>query len=334
MADLSKQPEARPVFDPAVPAQTQHALVHVADACPELLADADETGRLGLRSRTNGKLLRRSLGTAAGGGALALGIWIFKACGGLGEDIDMGTYEPFDKFMRNAVDAGLAMGLILFIAGAAFAALQVFLDTGHDAEINHHIDQARGRYVHPSWLSNDAALLLGRAQHAADTIFASRLQQDDLGGLGAANQIRLSQLLWDLADSLHRYSRTAQAAAAAVADSLEVDQLLAAEREVLDAVLAGAKEQVEALEDYAARAQEVDRLAADQAVAEGIEARSAEVRDLVAGTAAARIGVEGITSLSASAAVVSEALADALQAAQDAAATVLPTRSDTNRQLP
>ncbi|MFJ5926536.1 hypothetical protein ACIQF6_28435 [Kitasatospora sp. NPDC092948] len=331
MTDLDKQqPEARPVFDPDVPVKTQAALADLANACPELLADADKPDRLTLSYRSNGKLLRRSQGTAAAGGAVALAIWIFKLCGGLDEDIDPGTFEPF---VRDLIDGFGALGLVLLIGGAALAALVVAMEVSHSGDINRHIERALGHYVHPSWLADDAALLLGRAQQAAETVLASRLQRDDLGGLGTANRIQLPQLLWDLADSLHRYSRTAQAAAEAVADGSEVNGLLAAEREMLSAVLAGAEEQVEALEDYAALAREVDRLAAGHAVTEGIKARGAEVRDLVAGTAAARIGVEEITSLSASAALVGNALADALQAAQDAAAAVLPAHPVTGRQL-
>ncbi len=324
MAGLTKhdpgirQPE--PVFHPAVPAQ----LADLAGRFPALLARNTDQERFSRTSHGGGELVRRAAGTAAAGGTLALSMWLLDEFA-LGEDIDMGRFEGFDDFLRSAVAYLEGLGLLALVGGAVVATLMIVRSVGDTRRTARQLQQVRHHYVHPAWLTTDAALLLARAQSAADTILTSRLHQDDLGGLGTANRVHLAERMWTIADSLHRYSQAAQAHAETEKDQdQELGGLLTGERELLDQVLAGVDQQVVALEEYSDRAREVDRIDAILRTAELVEHRSGQVRDLVAETAAAQVGVAEITSLTASATAVAETLTEALEAARDAAATALP----------
>ncbi|MFJ5122359.1 hypothetical protein [Kitasatospora sp. NPDC088548] len=324
MADLSKhQPTAHPVFDPALPADARDAVAELAASCPDLLAENDEARLMASFTGASG-ILRWSAGAAAVGGIVALAAFLL----GTPEDDASGSESldhQLDGLVRDLLESFENIGLLLFVGGALAATMAIILSVAENRRIDRFLDQARGHYVHPRWLTDDAALLLARAQQAAATVLDSQLCRDDLGGLGTATAVQLPERLWTIADSLRRYSKAAKDCAAAPVEDSAVAELLAGEREVLDKVFAGVEVQVVALEEYALHALKVDRIASDRAVAEQVEARSGAVHDLLAEAAAVPVGVVEIKALTASSAEVAEAYTAALGAARAAAAAALPT---------
>ncbi|MFE7532010.1 hypothetical protein ACFU7Y_40895 [Kitasatospora sp. NPDC057542] len=77
MTDLSKPIAARPVFDPAVPVETQDAVRDLAALQPALLAADRDAGALLVSYMGGSALLRRGLAAAALGGAAALAPWAY-----------------------------------------------------------------------------------------------------------------------------------------------------------------------------------------------------------------------------------------------------------------
>ncbi|AUY52652.1 hypothetical protein [Streptomyces sp. CB01881] len=61
---------------------------------------------------------------------------------------------------------------------AVMAALLTWWENRH---IDGALEAARGHYIHPSWLAEDARALLSRAQQAAAAILGSGLHRTDLG---------------------------------------------------------------------------------------------------------------------------------------------------------
>ncbi|WP_033355484.1 hypothetical protein [Kitasatospora aureofaciens] len=329
MADLSKHPpEAQPVFDPALPDVTRAAVAELAAHHPDLLAEGDESAELVASYTGASRLLRRSAMVAAAGVSTALGTFLLGHFLDQPKDVDTGSYatphHSLEELIRDLLTVCENLGLVLLVGGALVATMAILLAMSENRHIDRMLEQARGHYVHPHWLTNDAALLLGRAQRAAASILGSRLHQDDPEGLGTANTVQLPERLWTIADSLRRYSKAAKDGAAASADDPVVNGMLASERKVYDSVLAGVEAQVVALEEYALQAWAVDRIAADRAVVEQVEARSEAVRDLLAEAAAVPAGVAEISALTTSATAVTEAFTEALGAAMDAAAAALP----------
>ncbi|MFD9687330.1 hypothetical protein ACFWXO_16420 [Kitasatospora sp. NPDC059088] len=317
MADLNKH--ALPVFDPALPAETRNAVAELAARHPDLLAP---NGSLIASFTGAGQVMKASLKTAAWAAAGALTAFLLGRFGTPPTDIP-GADAHLEKLLRDGLDWLQVMGETVSAGAVAVTGMAVFVTWTENRYLDQALEKARGHYIHPCWLTDDAAGLLARAQHAAAAILQSRLHRDDLGGLGADNAVQLPERLWTIADSLHRYSEVAAASESAVAKNSAMGDLLADEREVLDRVVSGIEAQVVALEEYARQAREVDRIAADLAAAERVEARSEAVRDLLAQTAVPA-GVAEIEVLTASAAIVAEAYAEALGAARDAAAVALP----------
>ncbi|MFH8387158.1 hypothetical protein ACH4E7_40665 [Kitasatospora sp. NPDC018058] len=322
MADLNKHQSPVPVFDPALPTATQDTVAKLAAHHPDLLAPDSEASGL-VMSYGNAQILKRSAAAAVGGGTAALAAFLLGQLPGQPADAPSQAGH-LDALFRDLLGQFETIGLIVLAGGALMAVITALLTWSENHHMHRALEDARGHYVHPSWLTTDARAMLARAQQAAATILGSRLHQDDLGGLGAANAIQLPERLWTIADSLRRYSKTAKAGASATAEDSAVADLLAGERKALDLVATGIEAQVVALEEYARQAQEVDRIAADLATAERVEARSGAVRDLLAETAAAPAGVAEIEALTASAGIMTEAYTEALSAAKDAAAAALP----------
>ncbi|MFC8454558.1 hypothetical protein [Kitasatospora sp. NPDC057223] len=320
--------QAHPIFDPALPDAVTAAVADLAAGYPRLLADDADAEHLTAGYFEGGRILRTSLGCGALGGAVALAPWLLKQ---LSDDQpqtpDAGPgrrTESIDAAAHDFLDIVQNTGLLLLVGGTLIAALVVAVRIAENRRMAKALRRARGHYVHPSWLTGDAVRLLARAQHAADTILGSRLHLDDMEGLGAANRVQVPDRVWSLARSLHRYSRAVNASTGADGAGGAVVELLAGEREALDTVRTGIELQVAALEVYARQVQEVDRIAAQGQTMEQLAARGEALLDLVAETAAAQGPADEITPLTARAALVADALTEALASAKAAAADALP----------
>lgn len=330
-ANLDKsraQGAARPVFDPAVPDATVDAIADLAAGYPQLLADGDNGNDLIVGTSEGGRILRNSVAVAGCGGGAALATWLAGRF--LGEspsaaDTDLGhRTESISALFRDLLEYLQNVGLIVMAGGAIVAALAVGIRVSQNRWMEKALAQARGRYVHPGWLTDEAAQLLARAQQAADTVLGSRLTKDDMEGLGTANRVQMPDRIWFLAQSLHRYSRAMTASARTDGPGAALRELLAGERAALVTVRCAIEDQVAALEAYARQAQEVDRIAADRRAVERLEARSEALLDLVAETVASEVAVDEINPLTEKAAAVALSLTEALAAAKDAATAALP----------
>ncbi|WP_030237404.1 hypothetical protein [Streptomyces sp. NRRL S-350] len=332
-ANLDKPPSveavARPAFDPALPESVVHMVADLADAVPQLLAD-DSTETLTVSSTEGRFILGKSFKAVVSGVIVSAGTWLAEHLLGqplAAPDTDLGhRTEQIDTLARSALDLLQTGGATVAAAGACCAVVAVGFQASQNRRMNKALGQARGHYVHPSWLSADAVQLLSRAQQAADTVLCSRLHTQDMEGLGAANRVQLPERIWSIAQSLHRFSR-AQAASTR-ADGADgattIQELLEGEQVALATVRSALEEQVLALEAYASRAQEVDRIAAERRAVEQVEARSEALMDLVAETAASTLAVGEINPLTEKASAVAASLAEALSAAKDAATAALP----------
>ncbi|MFE7532009.1 hypothetical protein ACFU7Y_40890 [Kitasatospora sp. NPDC057542] len=221
------------------------------------------------------------------------------------------------EVISQALEGIRLCGLLALSVGAVLAITLVGHQVSESRRMNRHLGRARGHYVHPHWLTEDAVQLLARAQQAADTIRASRLHQDDLGGLRVETEAQLPHWLWRIADSLHQYSKMAKTGPSG-ADTRDpaVQSLPHAERSTLADVLAGIETQVAALEDYARQAHEVDLAVADRTIADQFELRSAAVRDLAAKNAAVQAETAEIAPMAAGATAVAKTLTE-LRAERD-----------------
>ncbi|MQS17599.1 hypothetical protein F7Q99_36790 [Streptomyces kaniharaensis] len=157
MADLSKhQPEAQPVFDPALPAVTRDAVAELAAHHPDLLAPGSGAGGLMASYSGAAQILRRSAATAAGGGIAALGAFILGRLLAPPADVP-GPAGGIDVLVRGLLSQCENAGLIVFAGGASMAIVAVLLTWWENRYIDRALDEARGHYVHPHWLTNDAA---------------------------------------------------------------------------------------------------------------------------------------------------------------------------------
>ncbi|MEV4560047.1 hypothetical protein AB0K51_24070 [Kitasatospora sp. NPDC049285] len=319
---------ARPVFDPAVPEPVVRMVADLADAVPQLLAD-DNAETLIVSNTEGGRIVRKSFKAMVCGAIVGGAAWLAEHFLGqplAAPDTDLGhRTEQIDTLVRSALDLFQTGGATVAAAGACCAVVAVGFQTSQNRRMDKALGQARGLYVHPSWLSADAVQLLARAQQAADTVLRSRLHTQDMEGLGAANRVQLPERIWSIAQSLHRYSQARVASARTGGDeATTLQELLTGEQAALDMVRSALEEQVFALEAYARRAQEVDQIAAERRAVEQVEARSEALMDLVAETAASELAVGEINPLTEKASAVAVSLAEALAAAKDAATAALP----------
>ncbi|RKE02922.1 hypothetical protein [Streptomyces sp. TLI_171] len=316
----------RPVFDPAVPESVVRAVAGLVEETPELLATgADAT----VTNVEGGRVLRTSIEAVLGGAGVGATAWMTKWL--IGEptaypDTDLGhREEQVATLIRSALDLFQNGGAMIAAAGVVCAAALLGYRVSDSRRMARALDQARGHYIHPSWLTSDAAPLLARAQQAESTVLHSQLHIQDMEGLGTANRTQMPDQIWSIAQSLHRYSRATASARMDGSDETPTSkEFLAGELAILEAARSDVEHQVVALEAYARQAQEVDRIAASRQAMERLEMRGEALMGLAAETAASELAVGEIKALTERASAAALSLTEALATARDAATAALP----------
>ncbi|MFD9685131.1 hypothetical protein ACFWXO_05145 [Kitasatospora sp. NPDC059088] len=173
MADLTKPKPAAPVFDPALPTAIQNAVAELAAQHPDLLATDGAADDLVVSYDGSAQILRLSAATPAGGGIAALGAFLLGQL--LGEPVPDGpsSTAQLDHLLRGLLSTAESGGLIVLAGGAFMAVMAVLLIGAENRHIDRTVAAARGHYVHPSWLTEDARALLARAQKAACRLIMS-----------------------------------------------------------------------------------------------------------------------------------------------------------------
>lgn len=274
--------------DPSLPSGTR-ALLH--NTCYQTLRDPD-------RHPARPRLIELG-GPLAAGGVAALFV----------------CNHPFSY--------GLTAAALCYAAGAFSASVNLVRRWRHARRHLPVIRGVRGRYVLTDDLVPEAGRLLARAHRAVDTVLGSTVHRENLVVDQQSNSVVLPDQIWTIADLLRDYSQVAAAAGQEARDD-GTSTVMAARRNALRASLNGIERRVEALEAYAARITEADRLHAELRRIERLEKSGGQLLDLLARTVGDDMAVAEIDGLTEQAAAAAEALRAALDGARATARGLLP----------
>ncbi len=182
--------------------------------------------------------------------------------------------------------------------------------------------EARDRIIRKDDLSEDARVLLSRAQHAARTVARSKVHRD--GQIDRAhNEIALPAQEWEIAERLADYTRLTADAPENAAGEKDV-AVLAARSAAIREGLAGIQRRVEALEAYATQVAEADDRYAEWLQLQRIGEGEDDVRDFIARSVADDLAVAEIEGMTSQAEIITRAYTEALEEAKRAAVAALP----------
>ncbi|MEU2086620.1 hypothetical protein ABZ569_32710 [Streptomyces albus] len=189
---------------------------------------------------------------------------------------------------------------------------------------------AQGRFLLLDMLTGESRDLLGRALEAGQKVLASAAHRQ--GQLDQQrNNVVLPAQLWALARDLEEHQRLSATLPAEVSTA-EGERAREASRAALRQYLESAEHRVVALEEYARQADRIDALKRqldnEMREHEQLARTHSEILNLLARAEADGMAVEESEQLSAEAAQLSRSLADAVEAARDAAAVALPVDGD------
>ncbi|MFH8350223.1 hypothetical protein [Streptomyces sp. NPDC018045] len=234
-----------------------------------------------------------------------------------------GNPQALDKVVQWVIAVGFTgsgVAAAVVIGAAGFHASRA---AARNAEAR-RIHSLRHQCVLPLDLNEEAKALLRRAQTAARTVTGSRVHAR--GFLDRQrNELVFPQQEWEIAESLHTYTRLVGEAPDEPADGT-VARLLDARARTLHESRAGVERRIEAMERYARQVAEADtRLLAWEQV-QALTDGSGDVLDLLARTARDDLAVAELDGLTAEAAAVANAFTASLESAKDAAVAALPQR--------
>ncbi|ESP95642.1 hypothetical protein B591_30613 (plasmid) [Streptomyces sp. GBA 94-10 4N24] len=303
------------VINPKAPAADKD-LLRTAQRNPEAL---DRLPDLGAPTHKG----RLALGAVTTGGAGAFWAFLSHGDSGAGEQQNPGgLLAKGQEFF--AVVQDLA-GLAALGAGLATAAYAILLVAGrvHERRLTERYWRAsREHFIAPKELTDECCLLLARGQQATTTVMRSHVHRHGLIDK-AHNEVALPGHEWELATILRDYSRLAEAEPRKPAGG-EVVTLLQKRRDALRASLDGVERRVAALEAYADRVVEADRQWEEWRQIEELSEGADAVLDLLARTTRDDMAVAEIEGMADQAAVVAEALTNAVESAKKAAVIALP----------
>ncbi|GIH24438.1 hypothetical protein Aph01nite_27480 [Acrocarpospora phusangensis] len=185
--------------------------------------------------------------------------------------------------------------------------------------------------ANPDWFrvdqdfDDDCRALVVRAQKAVRRVRKAEVYREGLLDV-ADHELMLPREEWEIAKALSKVTSLradqAKLVAGGVADPVE--RALAPMRETLDTVVASVTARIEALERYAAKVQQADRLFQAHHQLRALADQADEYRDLLAGTVRDDLAIGELARLSRNADQLREALDESLAAARQAALEVSP----------
>ncbi|NGN68448.1 hypothetical protein G5C51_31695 [Streptomyces sp. A7024] len=316
---------ARMAVDPELPAEVRSAL---RNASKDLLHAADQPA-----PQLPASPWWEAVAPVSLGGICAGVLWLLHRLVASRIDNEHPPSEvvpDLDKAYTVVSNGLLGFAVVVGGVGLVAAMWRVLSATAMDAGMR-EVHQAHGRYILPEELDVRAARLLARAQRAITAVLRSRVQAEDLID-HSRNRLQLPAQEWEIAQELRDYTQRAKRfhqQADGDSENPSLLELRQAGRSALDQSLAGITRRIEALEGYAAEVAAADRRYAEWR-AEWRQVRElsdsgGELLELVARTARDDLAVAELENLTGTAATVTEALTQALDAAKDAAGKALPS---------
>ncbi|WP_155339755.1 hypothetical protein [Acrocarpospora corrugata] len=220
---------------------------------------------------------------------------------------------------------GFARAALLI--GVLFGVLSVFRRMGASGR-QRLAELAR---ANPGWFLIDedfddaSRALVARAQKAARRVRKASVYRDGLLDV-ADHEVLLPWEEWEIARALSKVSRLRAEQDKLVAGGLAepVEQVLTPMRETLDTVVASVTGRVEALERYAAKVREADRLFLAHHQLRALADQADEYRDLLAETVRDDLAVSELARLSSNVNRLRAALEESLDAVRQAALDMSP----------
>ncbi|MFD9823140.1 hypothetical protein [Streptomyces violascens] len=236
-------------------------------------------------------------------------------------DLTTSSFGALFRHLWQTAGSFVEVALMVWAGGVALTALAAALRQASDNQKLQSLDDAHGHYVLADELTDDAYVLLVRADQAHHQVLASRVHAEDLVDRERNNL--LPTHVWEVARGLADYSRLRRQEPENPKGTA-LTELLRPWRSTLKTSLDGIEHRVLAMEAYAEHITIADARYQEWEQIQRLTTASSEALDLLARTAGHDVARQELDELTTQAESAAAALSQAVRSAKTAAVNALP----------